>query len=59
MAMQSILFAVTLALIPIAAVAEPNGWQRYAVPETGAAVDVPKAIFTEDAGKPESGYGKR
>src|ERR1700724_507348 len=59
MAMQPLLLAMTLALTPAVAIAEPNSWQRYAVPETGAAVDIPNAIFTEDAGKPESGYGRR
>ena len=34
-------------------------WVRYSVPETGATVDVPTSIFTEEAGKPEGGYGGR
>jgi hypothetical protein len=29
------------------------------VPETMAGVDVPTTVFTEDAGKPETGYGRR
>ena len=51
------LLAVTvLALSPIAAMAQQN-WQRYVVAETGAGVDVPRHIFSEEAGKPETGYG--
>jgi hypothetical protein len=53
-------FATALAAIePMVAIAEPISWQRYAVPETGAAVDIPNAIFTAEAGKPELGYGRR
>jgi hypothetical protein len=60
MAIQPVLVALAVALTPVtAAVAEPTSWHRYAVPETGAAVDVPSAIFSEDAGKPEKGYGRR
>jgi hypothetical protein len=60
MAMHRVLVALAVALTPVvAAVAEPTGWHRYAIPETGAAVDIPNAIFTEDAGKPEKGYGRR
>ena len=33
--------------------------QKYAVPETGANVDLPITIFSKDAGQPESGYGRR
>jgi hypothetical protein len=47
------------ALGPASAGAEPDGWVRYRVPESGALVDLPSSIFTEDAGKPESGYGGR
>ena len=53
------LLAIILAIEPVVAIAEPISWQRYSVPETGAAVDIPNAIFTEEAGKPESGYGRR
>jgi hypothetical protein len=59
MMMQPVLVAMALALTPAAAIAEPISWQRYAVPETGAAVDIPNGIFTEDAGKPQTGYGRR
>ncbi len=53
----SLLAATVLALRPVSALAQQN-WQRYVVTETGASVDVPKHIFTEEAGKPETGYGR-
>ena len=57
--MRSIFIAVALLMIPGVAAAQSVGWQRYEVPETGAKVDLPVTIFSEDAGKPESGYGRR
>jgi hypothetical protein len=39
--------------------AQPISWQRFVVTETMASVDVPTTVFTEDAGKPETGYGRR
>src|ERR1700737_2930722 len=53
------LVALGLALPPAMAAAQPINWVRYQVPETGAAVDLPASIFTEEAGKPEAGYGGR
>jgi hypothetical protein len=57
--MRAFLLALAFTLSPLVAVAQPAGWQRFAVPETGAGVDIPTAIFTKDAGKPETGYGHR
>jgi hypothetical protein len=51
--------ALGLALWPMATSAQPLRWVRYEIPETGASVDIPKSIFSEDAGKPETGYGGR
>lgn len=59
MKLRSHLIAVGFLLAPIAAAAQPISWVRYGVPQTGAVVDIPASIFTEDAGKPESGYGAR
>jgi hypothetical protein len=53
------IIALGLALAPAVAAAEPMSWVTYRVPETGAAVDLPTSIFTEQAGKPEAGYGAR
>ena len=46
--------ALGLALSPMVAAAEPISWSRYQVPESGAAVDIPRSIFSEQAGKPEA-----
>jgi hypothetical protein len=42
-----------LALTPMVAAAAPISWSRYQVPETGAAVDIPTSIFSEQLGKPD------
>jgi hypothetical protein len=54
-----ILAATLLALWPGLAQAQASDWHRYVVPETGAAVEVPRDIFSEEAGKPEASYGMR
>lgn len=54
----SIIVACFLA-IPVSAAAQPVDWQKYAIPETGANVDLPTTIFSKDAGQPETGYGRR
>jgi hypothetical protein len=53
------LAALALTCSPMAAGAQPVRWQRTIVPETGASVDVPVSVFAEEAGKPETGYGRR
>jgi hypothetical protein len=45
--------------VPTVASASQLGWHRYAVPETGAQVDLPATIFSKDAGRPDQGYGRR
>ena len=57
--MRKILMVSCLLAIPAVAAAQNLGWQKYAVPETGANVDLPMTIFSKDAGQPESGYGRR
>ena len=59
MRLQHHFIALALTLSPIPATADPIAWQRFALPETNAAVDIPTTIFTEDAGKPTTGYGRR
>ncbi len=44
-------------LLPPAASA--TEWRSYVIPSTGARVDIPVSIFTEDAGVPEGGKGRR
>ena len=54
------LFVTIFTLCSVApASAQPIGWQKYVVPETGASVDLPNEIFSQDLGRPERGYGRR
>jgi hypothetical protein len=57
--MRTALMAIFLLAIPLGAAARPVGWQKYAIPQTGANVDLPTTIFSKDAGQPERGYGRR
>jgi hypothetical protein len=59
MRMQYWSSALILAMSCVPAAAQPANWRHYVVPETGANVDIPLSMFTEDAGKPDSGYGAR
>ena len=59
MTSKRLLLVSTLIFWPAMALAEPVGWQKFAVPESGAIVQIPTSVFTEDAGKPEVGYGRR
>jgi hypothetical protein len=51
--------AVLISSLPGPAAAESTAWQSYVVPETGAKVDIPVGIFSEDGGQPDAGYGRR
>lgn len=57
--MKALLIVLVVAMVPGLAIAEPPQWRRYAIPSTTAEVDVPVSIFTEDAGSPEGGIGRR
>jgi hypothetical protein len=46
-------------LTPLAAVAQPISWHDYVVPESGAVAQIPTTVFSEDGGKPDTGYGRR
>jgi len=59
MKLSSLVAAAALVFAGNASAAEPINWQRYIVAETGASVDIPTSVFTEDAGKPEGAYGKQ
>jgi hypothetical protein len=52
-------FVIALGLAPTVVVAGEANWQRYAIPKSGAAVEIPTSIFSEDGGTPESGVGRR
>ena len=51
--------AIALSLAPAIATAAPLNWQRYVIPGTGAAIEFPAAIFSDDAGAAESRLGRR
>ena len=50
--------ACSLTFAPAVAAAQPISWQRFLSLKRWG-VDVPTTVFTEDAGKPETGYGRR
>jgi hypothetical protein len=50
---------LALTLVPAIAGAANTQWQRYVVPSSGANVEVPVSIFSQDAGPPEGGTGRR
>jgi hypothetical protein len=56
---RPLLAAFLFSLIPSVGFADSTEWRKYVVPSTGANVDVPVSIFTEDAGPPEGGIGRR
>jgi hypothetical protein len=51
--------ALILSLLPATAFADRSEWRKYVIPSTGANVDVPVNIFTEDAGLPDGAIGRR
>ena len=53
------LTALIINLVPMVAFADSTAWQKYVIPSTGAKVDIPVSIFTEDAGQPEGAPGRR
>ena len=53
------MIGLIVSLGPMAAFAESTQWQQFVIPSTGVEVDIPVNIFTEDAGTPEGGTGRR
>ena len=51
--------ALSLGLVPAAAAAATNEWKRYVIAKNGAAIEIPVSLFSEDAGPPEGGLGRR
>jgi len=51
--------AISLSLMPTVAVAGDANWRSYALPESGAAVEVPVTIFSKETELPEGGLGRR
>lgn len=59
MKLRTAVIVAALGMCSGAALAQDDGWLRYVVPATGAKVDVPLGIFSEDAGATDSGHGRR
>ena len=57
--MRTLSAALALTFVPALAFAGETEWRRYAIPSTGASVEMPVTIFTRDAGPPEGGTGRR
>ena len=49
--MRRLLIVFLLYAVPVSASADRTEGRKYVVPSTGASVDIPVSIFTEDAGK--------
>jgi len=56
---RSLVIGLIFGLAPMAAFADNTQWRQFVIPSTGAKVDVPVSIFTEDAGAPDGGTGRR
>jgi hypothetical protein len=51
----SLACAIAISLVPAAAAAGNTDWTTYRIAKTGAAVEIPVAIFSQDAGPSEDG----
>ena len=56
---RSCIAALIVSLVPMAAFGDSTQWRKFVIPSTGAKVDIPVSIFTEDAGAPEGATGRR
>jgi hypothetical protein len=56
---RNLVTGLILGVAPMAAFADNTQWRQFVIPSTGAKVDVPVSIFTEDAGAPDGGTGRR
>ena len=53
------LTVLIISLVPMIALAGSTEWRKYVIPDTGAEVDIPVSIFTEDAGPTKRSPGRR
>jgi hypothetical protein len=51
--------ALSLTFWPVLVAAAQPGWVRFEIPESGAWIDIPTSVFSEEAGKPKIGHGAR
>jgi len=59
MCARNFVIGLIVSVAPMAAFADNTQWQKFVIPTTGAKVDIPVSIFTEDEGAPEGGTGRR
>ena len=48
-----------LAAVPALALEQQDGWKPYTIASSGAYVEIPRALFSRDAGPSQSGSGRR
>jgi hypothetical protein len=56
---SSLAFVIALSLAPAIAAAGETSWQRYVIRKSGATVEIPIGLFSEDGGTADSGIGRR
>jgi hypothetical protein len=59
MSRLTLIAAIVLACRPGYAFATDAEWRRYVIPSTGASIEMPVTIFSQDAGSAEGGIGRR
>lgn len=57
--MKAHLIGLVLSLFPVMSFADTTEWRKYTIPTTGAEIDIPVSIFSEEAGAPDGGAGRR
>ena len=51
--------AVVICLLPASVLATGAEWQRFVIPSTRTSVEIPAAIFSQDAELPDGGTGRK
>jgi hypothetical protein len=59
MKLSALACGIALNLVPALAGAGSSDWQRYTIAKTGAAVEIPVGIFSDDVALPDGGLGRR
>jgi hypothetical protein len=57
--MKNTSLVLALTLTPLTAMAQSLSWHDYVVPESGAVAQIPTTVFSDDGGKPGTGFGRR
>lgn len=59
MNMRTVGLAALITISATVALAQSANWQRYVIPTSSAAVDLPTGLFTRDAGELDPAFGQR